>query len=412
MKIGLTGGIASGKSLVAARLQELGALLIDADLIARQVVEPGTPGLSLVVEAFGPDILDAQGRLDRPALGAIVFQDPSRREVLNGIIHPLVRESAAETMRHASEGDIVVQDIPLLVETGQGSSFHLVIVVDAPDDVRIQRMVDLRGMTREDARSRMAAQASRETRNAAADVVLENSGSREHLLAKVDSLWTDRLVPFADNRKQGIRAPRTDGPVLAAPQADWAQQAARLTSRILAAAPEDILAVDHIGSTSVPGLAAKDVIDLQLTVADLAVADRIAPLLSTAGYPPVPGANQDTPKPADPDPEHWTKRFHANADPGRAVNLHVRVAGSPGWRYALLFRDWLRSDPSAVALYAAHKHQLAKKHADESGTAGYADDKEPWFTEVAWPLMDDWATRAGWQPPSYSSNAAGHKPGQ
>lgn len=412
LKIGLTGGIASGKSLVAARLQELGAVLIDADLIARQVVEPGTPGLASVVEAFGPGILDPEGRLDRPALGAIVFQDPSRREILNSIVHPLVRESAAAIVAQAADEDILVQDIPLLVETGQGSGFHLVIVVDAPDDVRIQRMVDLRGMTLEDARSRMAAQASQEARNSAADIVLENSGSREDLLAKVDDVWFGRLVPFAENCRRGIRARRTQGPVLSPPRADWGLQAARLSSRIQAAAPDDILAVDHIGSTSVPGLAAKDVIDLQVTVADIDVADRIAPRLSAAGYPRVPGVVADTPKPSQPDPAQWQKRFHANADPGRPTNLHVRVVGSPGWRYALLFRDWLRAEPSAVALYEAHKREVAEQHATDPGTAGYADAKEPWFTDVAWPLMDEWASRTGWQSPSYSSVAARHKPGQ
>ncbi|MFJ5958585.1 dephospho-CoA kinase [Paenarthrobacter sp. NPDC092416] len=412
LKIGLTGGIASGKSLVASRLQELGAILIDSDLIARQVVEPGTKGLARVVEAFGPGVLDSQGRLDRPALGAIVFADPSQRQVLNGIIHPLVREAAAAAMAHAGDGDIVVQDIPLLVETGQGSNFHLVIVVDAPDDVRIHRMVDLRGMTAEDAVARMSAQASREARIAAADVVLDNSGSRQELLGTVDALWADRLVPFADNLRKGIRAHRADGPVLVAPRAEWAQQAARLGVRIIASAPKEILAVDHVGSTSVPGLAAKDVLDLQIAVSGLDAADRIAPALAAAGFPVVPHANQDTPKPTHPDPSLWQKRFHANADPGRSVNLHVRVAGSPGWRYALLFRDWLRADAHALGMYEAHKREVAAKHADDAGTAGYADAKEPWFTEVAWPMMDDWATRTGWQPPSYSSVSAGRKPGQ
>jgi dephospho-CoA kinase len=162
----------------------------------------------------------------------------------------------------------------------------------------------------------------------------------------------------------------------------------------------------------VPGLAAKDVIDLQVTVADLDVADRIAPRLAAAGYPRVPGIAADTPKPSQPDPAQWQKRFHANADPGRPTNLHVRVAGTPGWRYALLFRDWLRAEPSAVALYEAHKREVAAQHASDPGTAGYADAKEPWFTEVAWPLMDEWAGSTGWQPPSYSSVAAAHKSGR
>ncbi|MEV7604243.1 dephospho-CoA kinase [Paenarthrobacter sp. NPDC089322] len=412
LKIGLTGGIASGKSLVAARLRELGALLIDADLIARQVVEPGTVGLNRVVEAFGPGVLDAEGRLNRPALGAIVFQDPARREELNGIIHPLVRASAADLMAKAGAGDIVVQDIPLLVETGQGSGFHLVVVVDSPDEVRTRRMVELRGMTEDDARARMAAQADRETRNAAADVVIDNSGSRDDLLTKVDALWTERLAPFADNLLRGVRARRAEGPVLHASSPLWADQAARIGGRLLAAAPDHILGVDHIGSTSVPGLAAKDVLDLQIAVPDLETADRIGPLLGAAGFPPVPHANRDTPKPTHPDPDQWQKRFHANADPGRAVNLHVRVAGSPGWHYALLFRDWLRSDHDALRLYEAHKRQLSQEYGANAGTAAYADAKEPWFTDVAWPLMEEWAARTGWRPPSYASDHAATKPGQ
>jgi len=123
----------------------------------------------------------------------------------------------------------------------------------------------------------------------------------------------------------------------------------------------------------------------------------------------VPHANADTPKSLDPDPPRWEKRFHANADPGRPVNLHVRVAGSPGWRYALQFRDWLRAEPSALAIYEAHKRELAAKHAEDHGTTGYADAKEPWFTDVAWPLMNEWSDRTGWQPPSYSSSADGKR---
>ncbi|WP_284974761.1 dephospho-CoA kinase [Arthrobacter sp. efr-133-TYG-104] len=405
LKIGLTGGIASGKSLVASRLQELGALLIDADLIARRVVERGTPGLERVVEAFGPSILTEDGELDRPKLGAIVFRDPAQREVLNGIIHPLVRQSAAATMAQATESDIVVQDIPLLVETGQGSNFHLVVVVDAPEDVRVQRMVELRGMTPEEAHSRIAAQATRQERNEAADVVLDNSRDRNDLLAAVDALWTDRLVPFAENISRGTRASRQEGPVIVESEEGWPRAARRLAGRILAAAPGDILAVDHIGSTAVPGLAAKDVIDLQVTVTDMATADHIAPLVAAAGFPRVPAVDRDTPKPSAPDPEQWQKRFHANADPGRAANLHVRAAGTPGWRYALLFRDWLLAEPYAVSAYEAHKRDLADKHAGDSSTVPYADAKEPWFTEVASPLMDEWAERTGWEPPSYSTSA-------
>lgn len=403
LKIGLTGGIASGKSVVASRLAELGAVLVDADALARDVVEPGTPGLARIVETFGPEMLDDGGRLDRARLGAVVFGNPAQLAVLNGIVHPLVRDAAAGTIATAPDGAILVQDIPLLVETGQGSGFHLVLVVDAPDDVRIGRMLEKRGMTAGDARARMAAQASRAERLAAADVVLDNSGSLADVSAQVDRLWAARLVPFAENIRRGVRAARSGAAVLSAPQADWAAQGARLGSRIMAAVPDGIMAVDHIGSTAVPGLAAKDVIDLQVTVSDLTVADRIAPLLAAAGFPAVPGAGFDQPKPAVPVPGQWQKRFHANADPGRAVNLHVRAAGSPGWRYALLFRDWLRGDPEAATAYGDHKRVLAEQFSRTNGSRAYAEAKEPWFTDVAWPRMEEWADRTGWAPPSYPS---------
>ncbi|MHC6231001.1 dephospho-CoA kinase [Arthrobacter sp. MMS24-T111] len=403
LKIGLTGGIASGKSVVAARLKERGAILVDADALAREVVEPGTQGLGQIAAEFGADMLDGDGRLDRARLGEAVFGQPERLAALNAIVHPLVRARAAELTAAAPDDAVVVQDIPLLVETGQGSSFHLVVVVDAPDDVRLQRMQALRGMTPEAARSRMAAQATREQRLAAADVVLDNSGTVQQLLDQVDRLWEQRLQPYARNLAAGTRAPRTGGPVLAPHSPDWSRQAALIAARLRAAAPDAILAVDHIGSTAVPGLAAKDVIDLQVAVPDLDAASAIAPLLSAAGYPAVRGIELDTPKPGTPDPASWLKRFHANADPGRAVNVHVRPAGSAGWRYALMFRDWLRNDPSALAIYQAHKADLAQRLSGSAGTGPYAEAKEPWFTDVAWPLMSAWAEAAGWAPPSYAS---------
>lgn len=200
LKIGLTGGIASGKSVVATRFAELGAVVIDADALAREVVAPGTPGLADVVSVFGDDVLSADGGLDRAKLGSLVFNDPAQREQLNAIIHPLVRERAAQLLKEAAEAgpdSIVVQDIPLLVETGQTGSFDVVVVVDAPDEVRVQRMTENRHMSGEEARARMAAQASRAERLGAADVILDNSGSVEALIQQVDSLWQSQLVPWA-----------------------------------------------------------------------------------------------------------------------------------------------------------------------------------------------------------------------
>ena len=381
-------------------------MLVDADALAREVVEPGTAGLALVVEAFGEEMLGADGGLDRAKLGALVFGDPDRLTALNGIVHPLVRERAAAVIAAAPVGGVVVQDIPLLVETGQGSSFHLVLVVDAPDDVRVQRMVQHRKMTEEQALSRMAAQAARDVRLAAADVVLDNSGTVQELRGSVDALWSRRLAPYANNISHERAAPRKGGPVLAPADPTWEAQAARLAARLEAAAPAGILAVDHIGSTAVPGLDAKDIIDLQLIVADLATADRIGPLLAAAGFPLWPGVLADNPKPSHPDPADWAKRLHANADPGRPVNLHVRPAGSPGCRFALCFRDWLRDDAAARRDYLAEKRRVAALHSVDKSTAGYAADKEAWFTEYAAVRMDAWVQRTGWRPPPYAAARA------
>lgn len=196
LRVGLTGGIAAGKSLAARTLRDLGALVIDADALAREVVEPGTDGLAAVVEAFGPGILDGEDRLDRPALAAVVFHDEARRETLNGIVHPRVRARAAELEVEAAPETIVVHDMPLLVETGQHRNFDFVLVIDAPEEERIRRMAADRGMSEEAARARIAAQASAEERAAAADVVLTNDGTAGELVEAVRQLWETRLVPL------------------------------------------------------------------------------------------------------------------------------------------------------------------------------------------------------------------------
>jgi len=192
--IGLTGGIASGKSVVAKRLAELGAVHIDADLIAREVVEPGTPGLAAIEKAFGPSVIAPDGTLDRPALGAIVFSDEASRLVLNGITHPEVKRTVDERIAAARAADpdaVVVYDVPLLAE-GRGKvglDFDEVVVVHAEPETRIARMLAHRGMTREDAVARIAAQASDEDRLAMADTVIHNDGDLGATLAAVDELW-------------------------------------------------------------------------------------------------------------------------------------------------------------------------------------------------------------------------------
>lgn len=187
--VGLTGGVASGKSAVAAKFAELGAVVIDADALARDVVAPGTPGLAAIKDSFGAGILLPDGSLDRKALGAIVFSDEPQRLKLNAIVHPLVRQAARELREKAPAEALVVEDIPLLVESGQAEDFDAVIVVQAPHEERIRRMVEDRGWSVEDARSRMAAQATDEQRAAVANHVLENSGTLEDLQGRVAALY-------------------------------------------------------------------------------------------------------------------------------------------------------------------------------------------------------------------------------
>lgn len=185
MRIGLTGGVASGKSTVAGMLTELGAVVIDADAIAREVVAAGTPGLAAVVAEFGEELLTEDGELDRPAMGRLVFHDDAARRRLEAIVHPLVFERYAEQEAAAPEGALVVHDIPLLVESGRGSEFDAVVVVDVPRELQVERMLRDRGWTLVDAEARIAAQATREQRLAVATHVIENTGTLEELRARV-----------------------------------------------------------------------------------------------------------------------------------------------------------------------------------------------------------------------------------
>ncbi|MDH6704118.1 dephospho-CoA kinase [Kitasatospora sp. MAA19] len=191
LKIGLTGGIGAGKSEVSRLFAAHGAVIVDSDVIAREVVAPGTDGLAAVVAEFGPQVLREDGALDRPALGAIVFADRARLQALNAIVHPLVRARSAELEAAAAPDAVVVHDVPLLVENGLAPLFDLVVVVDAADEVRVDRLVRLRGMAEEEARARMAAQASRADRLAAADLVIDNSGPLEVLATRIDEVWAE-----------------------------------------------------------------------------------------------------------------------------------------------------------------------------------------------------------------------------
>jgi dephospho-CoA kinase len=190
VRVGLTGGIASGKSMVAAELAARGAIIIDADVLAREVVEPGTPALAAIVDRFGAQVL-SDGRLDRARLAQIVFADPVARRDLERIVHPAVRTRAAELERAAGTAAVVVHVIPLLVETGQQEDFDLVVTVDVDHETQIKRLMARNGYTRAEAESRIAAQASREDRRIAADVVLGNTGSVSQLREQIDALWAE-----------------------------------------------------------------------------------------------------------------------------------------------------------------------------------------------------------------------------
>jgi len=399
----LTGGIGAGKSALSATFAECGGIIVDGDVIAREVVQPGTEGLASLVEAFGDDILLPDGSLDRPALAAKAFADDEARQKLNGIVHPLVGKRRSEIIAAVAEDAVVVEDIPLLVESGMAPLFPLVVVVHADVEVRVRRLVEQRGMSEEDARARIAAQADDEQRRAVADVWLDNSGSQSDLERRALGVWHNRILPFAHNvtQRQIARAPAR----LVPPDPSWPEQAQRIANRLRTACGHRALRVDHIGSTAVPELEAKDVIDMQITVESLAVADELVEPLLAAGYPWLAHITQDAVKKDarstaagfdhSDDPAVWHKRVHASADPGRPTNVHIRVAGWPNQQFALLFVDWLKANS------VVRKDYLAVKRAADTGATGdifrYVAAKEPWFLDAyrrAW----QWADSTGWRP--------------
>lgn len=394
--MGLTGGIGSGKSTVARRLEELGATVVDADQIAREVVEPGTPALRAIVQRFGESVLLADGTLDRAGLGRIVFSDKDALADLEGITHPAIWDLTATRMAAARRRGIAVHDMPLIVEKNLSADYHLVVVVDTPAEERLRRLVELRGMDEEDARARIAAQASDEDRYAAADVLLPNTGTQEQLIEAVDRLWEERLVPFDRQLITGAVSRRAEAidDVLREWDEDWPAAGQRLITRLRAALGERAVSIDHVGSTAIPGLIAKDVIDLQIGVKDLHDADRPAfvDAMAAAGFPRAAGHWWDS----GADGKDWPKRVHGSADPGRIVHVHVREHGSEGWVWSLRFRDWMRADAVARERYAQFKRDLASRL---TRTTDYAAAKEPWFRRAHTDALS-WDSRSGWSPPA------------
>ncbi len=383
LRIGLTGGIGAGKSTVSAAFNDCGGIIVDGDVIAREVVEPGTEGLSALVDAFGDDILLPDGALNRPALAAKAFVDDERRQLLNGIVHPLVARRREEIIAAVSDDAVVVEDIPLLVETGMAPMFPLVVVVHADEETRVERLIK-RGMDEADARARIAAQAPEEQRRAIADVLLDNSGSPAELVERAREIWYQRVLPLAHNIRthETVRGAATLVPYDPA----WPDDARRITKRLEIACGAKAVRVDHIGSTAVPGMDAKDVIDVQVTVESLDMADELTEVMADVGYPRVEGITSDVAHHGD--PSLWRKRFHAAADPGRPANVHIRVNGWPNQQFALLFVDWLKANPGVREDYLGVKCTALR-------SPEYMQAKEPWFLD-AYRRAKAWAEATGW----------------
>lgn len=348
--VGLTGGIGAGKSAVSRELTRLGAALVDADVIAREVVQPGSDGLAQVVEAFGDAVLRSDGGLDREALGTVVFADDEARVRLNGIVHPLIGARTGELARRAEAtgAPVLVHDVPLLVENGLAPAYHLVVVVEAPLGQRLHRLTALRGMPEVDARARIAAQADDVQRAAVADVVLSNDGSLETLAERVAGVWHERVLPFADNLRAGRPAAAT--PVERSPQ-DWAAQARRVADRLQFVAGPRAAAVDHVGTTAVPELDLPGVLEVQIEVGSNDDAADLCPALSGAGFPATDHAAAND------------LAAHGGADPGRPVVVHVRDATAA--QQVRATRDVLRTDPDARARYADRHRRALDVHGDD-----------------------------------------------
>ncbi|WP_216694250.1 dephospho-CoA kinase [Dietzia psychralcaliphila] len=335
LMVGLTGGIGAGKSTVTTVLEENGAVIVDADRIAREIVEPGTPGLAMLVAEFGDDIVGPDGALDRAALAARAFVDADRTAALNAITHPLIGERTAELFESAPEDAIVVHDMPLLVEGGMTPAYHLVIVVDTPAEIRLRRLVEQRGMPEDDARARMSRQATDEARRAEADVLIDNSGDREPVRDIVRMLVELRLHPFEHNLRTAtpVVGDRTVVPF----RPEWAAEAARAAARLRHVLGEVATRVDHVGPTAVDGLDSPDILDLQVTVRDEAAVERALALLTDAGY--VRDRTSERPL------LHW-------CDPARPLEVSVLSEDDPEHEFALLMAEAIGADPGARVEYS------------------------------------------------------------
>lgn len=330
LRIGLTGGIGAGKSTVAGLLADRGAEIIDADAIAREVVAPGEPLLDVLAEAFGDDIIAADGGLDRAALAAVAFADPESTSRLGALMHPVIRDRTAERFA-ASTAEVVVHDVPLLVENHMEVGYHLSLLVDVPAEVRLERLVATRGMDRTDAETRIARQADDAQRRAACDVIVANTGTVDATAVLVDRLWTDRLAPFAANLA-AARPARREAEATRAEAGDAGSHLGgrrdgdveRLIAKLRHGTGEEFPITSVDGSPTGP-------IRLEISVPDASTAETLSPRLSALGFPPVAegaaatGPDGGPESTADVGADTGAISRHANADPGLPVDLEVRI---------------------------------------------------------------------------------------
>lgn len=302
--LGLTGGIGAGKSTVAALLRARGAGVVDADAVAREVVEVGEPALQALADEFGEGVLAVDGSLDRPALAALAFVNPERTAALNAIMHPAIGERTQERLAELADHDVVVHDVPLLVENGMTGRYHLSLLVDVPEDVRLMRLTTKRGLDPEDARRRIRAQADDDARRRACDVVLDNSTSEADLARRFETVWTQRIAPFQRNRAAGL--PAAQHSVQSEDRGVDALQAAghRLLARLTHAA--------HAAGISSSGVMGTGSEAVEITLRIEGTTDRtlLSQMLADAGFPRTPGAAGE----------------FATADPGQPATVHITEA--------------------------------------------------------------------------------------
>ena len=278
--LGLTGGIGAGKSTVAALLADRGAGIVDADRIAREVVEPGEPALEALRREFGDTVLSDDGTLDRAALAGLAFATPERTAALNAIMHPAIAQRTAARLTEHAHLPVVVHDVPLLVENGMTGNYHLSLLVDVPEETRLDRLTTSRGLDREDAQRRIRAQATDDQRHLACDAALDNAGTQEHLREQVVELWENRIEPFRRNRAAGT--PAQPLPLTQVEAGEEAQRAAgaRLTARLERTASRAGLPATASASPSVDGVA------IDLRVPDGTDPAAVAAVLRETGYAP------------------------------------------------------------------------------------------------------------------------------